>query len=284
MARQLRDRQIQVDLPVTGSEREAFLLWTNSSEKGEGERLSLRKDAISMLEKSIGGSGREAAHGSIMTCTLRKWKGAVAREEGDWAAREIRIPSGEEPGRNLRSGKCPLVRCRHNRSRDLGSLRHGRTRTRRAEGADGEARPHVRALWHGGRPPERGVHGRLGSMVRLLPRASCSISLASRSDTGRSEAAEPENQPRRNGAAVSLWKLRLHVESLLVLWPGPKDHHRPEGAPRRTLDAGRTHARRFGPGPPERQPWADAQSTCLPKRPGSPFSRGAADRAYHVRT
>lgn len=60
-----------------------------------------------MLEKSIGGSGREAAHGSIMTCTLRKWKGAVAREEGDWAAARFEFLQGRSLAETYDPGNVP---------------------------------------------------------------------------------------------------------------------------------------------------------------------------------
>jgi hypothetical protein len=79
---------------TSGSEREAFMLWTSSSEIGERERVAIRKEAISMLEKAIGDHSRDSAHGSLMTCTLRKWKGTVAREQGNWAGARFEFLQG----------------------------------------------------------------------------------------------------------------------------------------------------------------------------------------------
>jgi hypothetical protein len=68
-----------------GGEREAFLLWTSSSEMNEGERIATRKRAISTLGSAIEELGGDMDHRNRLTSTLRRWKGLVAREEGNWA-------------------------------------------------------------------------------------------------------------------------------------------------------------------------------------------------------
>jgi len=47
-----------------------------------------------MLEKSIGEQSRDVAHRSLLTCTLRRWRGLVAREEGNWAAARFEFLQG----------------------------------------------------------------------------------------------------------------------------------------------------------------------------------------------
>jgi hypothetical protein len=84
-----------LSLPVTpSSEREAFLLWMGSSEKTERERVAIRKEAIAKLEKVIGEYGRDIPHRSSLTVTLSRWKGVVAREEGNWAGARFEFLQG----------------------------------------------------------------------------------------------------------------------------------------------------------------------------------------------
>ncbi|MDA4135534.1 MAG: hypothetical protein OK449_00870 [Thaumarchaeota archaeon] len=66
----------------------------SSSDEKERERVSIRKEAISTLEKAIEEYGHEAARGSFLACTLRRWKGIVAREEGDWAGARFEFLQG----------------------------------------------------------------------------------------------------------------------------------------------------------------------------------------------
>jgi hypothetical protein len=81
-------------LTVPGYEREAFLLWTSSSEKSGKERIATRKEAISMLEKVIESHARDAAYRSLLTSTLRRWKGMAARDQGNWASARFEFLQG----------------------------------------------------------------------------------------------------------------------------------------------------------------------------------------------
>lgn len=91
---------------TASSEREAFLLWMGSSEKTEKDRVAMRKEAIATLEKVISEYGHDNPHGSQLTSTLRRWKGVVAREEGNWAgARFEFLQEGASPSRSTR-GTC----------------------------------------------------------------------------------------------------------------------------------------------------------------------------------
>jgi hypothetical protein len=81
-------------LTFAGHEREAFLLWTSSSEKSGKERIAIRKEAISMLEKVIEGHTRDMAYRSLLTSTLRRWKGMVARDRGNWASARFEFLQG----------------------------------------------------------------------------------------------------------------------------------------------------------------------------------------------
>jgi len=99
---------IRIDLPVSpSSEREAFLLWMGSSEKTERERVAIRKDAIATLEKVISEHGRDNAHSSLLTCTLRRWKGVVAREEGNWAGARFEFLQGRSLAESIDPGNVP---------------------------------------------------------------------------------------------------------------------------------------------------------------------------------
>src|SRR5271155_146054 len=108
MPRRLRVSLERVDFELSaGSEREAFLLWTSSAEKPEKERVAIRREAISLHERSIGASGRELSHGSIVTSTVRKWKGTVAREEGDWTAARFEFLQGRSLAESFDPGNVP---------------------------------------------------------------------------------------------------------------------------------------------------------------------------------
>jgi hypothetical protein len=90
-----------------GSEREAFLLWTSSSEKGEKERVAIRKEAIAKLEGAIEGSGRDAPRRSLLTSTLRRWKGLVEREEGNWTSARFEFLQGRSLAESYDQGNVP---------------------------------------------------------------------------------------------------------------------------------------------------------------------------------
>jgi hypothetical protein len=89
------------------SEREAFLLWMSSSEKSERERIVIRKEAISTLEKVIEEQSRDVAHRSSLTCTLRKWRGMVAREQGNWAGARFEFLQGRSLAESYDPGNVP---------------------------------------------------------------------------------------------------------------------------------------------------------------------------------
>jgi hypothetical protein len=92
---------------TVGGEREAFLLWTSSSERSERERVAIRKEAISTLENAIEALGRDVAHRSLLTCTLRRWRGLVAREEGDWAAARFEFLQGRNLAESYDAANVP---------------------------------------------------------------------------------------------------------------------------------------------------------------------------------
>ena len=83
-----------LQLTFADHEREAFQLWTGSSEKSGKERIDIRKEAISTLEKVIEGHARDVAYRSLLTSTLRRWKGLVARDQGNWASARFEFLQG----------------------------------------------------------------------------------------------------------------------------------------------------------------------------------------------
>jgi len=66
----------------------------SSSEKDEREQVVIRREAISALEKAIGELGPNSAQAPSLTCTLRRWKGIVAREEGNWTVARFEFLQG----------------------------------------------------------------------------------------------------------------------------------------------------------------------------------------------
>jgi hypothetical protein len=60
----------------------------------ETERVAIRKQAISTMESAIEELGRDVQHRSLLTSTLRRWRGLVAREEGNWAAARFEFLQG----------------------------------------------------------------------------------------------------------------------------------------------------------------------------------------------
>jgi len=92
---------------TSGGEREAFLLWTSSAEMSERERVAIRKEAVSILEKAIGEQSRDVAHRSLLTCTLRRWRGLVSREEGNWAAARFEFLQGRSLAESYDTANVP---------------------------------------------------------------------------------------------------------------------------------------------------------------------------------
>jgi hypothetical protein len=90
-----------------GSEREAFLLWMRSSDKSESDRAAFRKEAISTLEKVIGEYGNDSPHRSLLVCTLGRWKGVDAREEGNWAGARFEFLQGRNLAESSDPGNVP---------------------------------------------------------------------------------------------------------------------------------------------------------------------------------
>jgi len=66
----------------------------SSPEKSGRERVAIQKEAISTLEKAVEEYGRDLAHKSLLTCTVRRWRGIVAREEGNWAGARFEFLQG----------------------------------------------------------------------------------------------------------------------------------------------------------------------------------------------
>lgn len=89
------------------SERQAFLLWMSSSEKDERERVVIRREAISTLERAIGELGPDAAHSSSLTCTLRRWKGIVAREQANWTVARFEFLQGRNLAESYEPASVP---------------------------------------------------------------------------------------------------------------------------------------------------------------------------------
>lgn len=78
-----------------------------SSEKTEKDRVAMRKEAIATLEKVISEYGRDNPHGSQLTSTLRRWKGVVAREEGNWAGARFEFLQGRSLAESFDPGNVP---------------------------------------------------------------------------------------------------------------------------------------------------------------------------------
>jgi hypothetical protein len=83
------------------------MLWTSSSEKSERERVAVRKDAIAAMEKVTREYGRDVPHASLLTSTVRRWKGVVAREEGNWAGARFEFLEGRSLAESFDPGNVP---------------------------------------------------------------------------------------------------------------------------------------------------------------------------------
>ncbi|MDA4123276.1 MAG: hypothetical protein OK456_08875 [Thaumarchaeota archaeon] len=83
------------------------MLWMSASEKSERERVAIQKEAISTLEKAVEEYGRDLAHKSLLTCTVRRWRGIVAREEGNWASARFEFLQGRSLAESYDASNVP---------------------------------------------------------------------------------------------------------------------------------------------------------------------------------